>query len=119
MMSLINKAISFFVVHTAWADIHNAAGGGGGATQSITFPNPLKANTFQELVTNIISNLKIVALPIVAILVIYAGYQFLTSGGSPEKVKNARQTLLYTAIGYALILTVDMLSTLIRNILNG
>lgn len=41
---------------------------------------------------------------IAVVIVIYAGYLYMFSGGDPGKVSTARTTLLYLAIGYGLVL---------------
>ncbi|MBI2591255.1 MAG: hypothetical protein HYW34_01090 [Candidatus Brennerbacteria bacterium] len=37
-------------------------------------------------------------------IVVYAGYLYMFSGGDPGKVQTAHKALLYTAIGYGIIL---------------
>lgn len=41
---------------------------------------------------------------IAVVIVIYAGYLYMFSGGDPTKVSKARTTLMYLAIGYGLVL---------------
>lgn len=38
------------------------------------------------------------------IFVIFSGIRFISSGGNPEQVKGARNTLIYAIIGFVLIL---------------
>lgn len=77
-------------------------------------PRPAKAalvkgsepNTLAELepiVGNIISAVvPLVGLALFAMLV-YGGYQYLASGGSPEALQKAKGTLTYAVIGVALL----------------
>ena len=46
---------------------------------------------------------------IAVIMVMYAGYQFITSDGNSEKVSRARQTIFYAAIGLVVIITSRLL----------
>ncbi|MFZ2150213.1 MAG: hypothetical protein WAV15_03575 [Minisyncoccia bacterium] len=45
-----------------------------------------------------------IGLPIVALAIIYAGFLFVAARGNPEKLSTAKDTLLYTLIGAAILL---------------
>ena len=77
---------------------------GGSNPRTITLPNPLGCNTFEECANKIIDALLIVAIPIVTIMVLYGGFQMMTAGGDPEKFTNGRKTVLYAAIGLVVVL---------------
>lgn len=77
-----------------------AAGGGTGG--SVSFASPV------ENIVSIINNFTgffIGLSSFIAIgIVVYAGYLYMFSGGDPGKVQTAHKALLYTAIGYGIIL---------------
>ena len=83
------------------------------------FPNPLKIKTVGELIEAIIKWLFWIALPLSVIFILYAAYLFITSGGKPEIIKKAKNTLIYTLIGVAIILLANSIPYLIKNILYG
>jgi cytochrome bd-type quinol oxidase subunit 2 len=41
---------------------------------------------------------------IAVVIIIYAGYQYLTSNGDPTKAQKAMHTILYTAIGLVVVI---------------
>lgn len=83
------------------------------------FPNPLKIQTVGELLEAIIKWLFWIALPLTVIFILYAAYLFITSGGKSEIIKKAKNTLLYTLIGFAIILLANSIPYLIKNILSA
>lgn len=69
----------------------------------ITIPNPLKAATFPELLDYIIDFIFILALGIAPIMIIVAGFYFITAAGDPAKIQTAKQIILYTLIGLLIV----------------
>lgn len=66
--------------------------------------NPLTVDTITELFTNLLEALIVLAVPIIVFFIIYAGFQYVTAQGSPDKITNAHRALLYALIGGLLIL---------------
>ena len=107
-----------------------APGGGtgdltpGGGTGDLTPPaiSPpdinLSGDIF-DILANIASFITRIALPLAGIMILWAGFLFLTSGGVPEKIKLAQKTLIYTVVGYIIILVSSSLMNLIRNLLTS
>jgi len=73
-------------------------------TTAITFSNPLTATSFIDLIEKLSEFIFLIAIFIVPILIIIAGFYFLTSGGDPQKVSQAKKILLYTIIGLVVVL---------------
>ena len=48
---------------------------------------------------------------------IIAGIQFLTSGGNPEKTGKAKQTMLWTVIGLAILFTSGIMVNVVLDII--
>ena len=105
-------------------------GTGGGTPIEIIFPNPLASSTCSTadpagggalscILNDIIDKLIILAVPIVTILVIYGAFQILTSAGNPERVKSGSKTLMYTAIGFAIILISKGVAMILRDVLGA
>jgi len=67
-------------------------------TTGLNISNPLgETSDISTLASNIINFLIILAIPITAILVVYAGYLYITSAGNEEKVKTAQKALVLIA----------------------
>jgi len=91
--------------------------GGSGCGGGTLICNPLQsgATTITDVVNLVLKN---VVLPIGAVIVvfmiIYSGFLFVTAQGSEDKIKNAKQTFLYTIIGAAVLLGALVISELIQ-----
>jgi len=85
-----------------------ATGGTGGATLgtgSAEIPNPLGAgSTFLTVIDSIINYLIFISAPILAIMVLVAGFQILTARGNSSQIVAGKQTLTYAVIGFIVIL---------------
>lgn len=67
--------------------------------------NPCNFEYLMQLVNNIIEFLLfIIAAPLVAIILCYAGFIMLTSGGSAEKVTKAKHIIKSVVFGYIIAL---------------
>ncbi len=125
-------------IQTAFAGNHNMMfdDGGGSATQSggfrvtqpgggrgssdIRFDSPLgNYANFQDILNRVIDGLLILATPVVVIMILWAGYQFIVSGGSPDKITKARQTILWAAVGYGILLLARGITFIVQQLLTG
>ncbi len=71
----------------------------------IPLPDPLNVNSLPELFDKIFRFAAIQVGPfIVIIFVLVGGYQMIFSGGEAEKFSKGKNTIVYTVIGYALLL---------------
>ena len=86
-------------------------------TQAITITNPLKAKSFEELIDTLISFVITIGILVAPIVILYAGFLFLTSGGEPEKVKTAKNLILYCLIGLGILMLGKGLISVIKDIL--
>lgn len=73
-------------------------------TAAVTINNPIKAKNVQDFVKTILEGIIKIGIPLVAIAIIYSGFLFVTAVGKPDKIKEAKDALLYTVIGAALLL---------------
>jgi len=87
----------------------------------INFPNPLAAgtNSLIGFVNLIITN---VIIPVGAVIsvffIIFAGFLFVTARGNPAKLETAKKSLLYAAIGAAVLLGSQAIATAIQGTIN-
>ena len=67
--------------------------------------NPLGTTTeLPALIQNILLAALKIGIPIVALAVIYSGFLFVSARGNSEKLTKAKDTLMYTLIGAAILL---------------
>jgi hypothetical protein len=77
--------------------------------------NPVNANTIQEFIqVTLVGAIKI-GMPIVALAIIYCGFLFVEARGNSEKLTKAKDSLMYTLIGAALLLGAWAIAQLISN----
>ncbi len=87
--------------------------------EAIRIPNPLEAETFEELIENLIDFIFWVAAAIVPLMIIIAAFYFITSAGNPDKVKTAKDIILYTIIGFTIVLLAKGIVSVIKQIIGG
>ncbi len=80
-----------------------------------TADNPCRFNDFIDLIRNVVNFLMFgVALPLSAALFSWAGILMLTSGGSTEKIKQAKDIFWWVSVGivitFAAWLIVDLIT---------
>ncbi|MBI3305067.1 hypothetical protein HYZ80_01960 [Candidatus Parcubacteria bacterium] len=90
---------------------------GSGAGGSVTIPNFLGFNTIQAVINAVIPKLIILATVIVAPMVIWAAYMLMFSPASPDLINKAKTTLLWTLVGYAIILVGSGIAYIVSEIL--
>jgi hypothetical protein len=81
----------------------------------VSLPNPFTVNTIEDLLEAIINWLLILVLPVVVLIISFAGVQFMIGGSSPQQRTNAINMIKYALIGY----TVILLSRLILGLVTG
>lgn len=84
---------------------------------AVEIENPLQANSFEELIGKIIDFLVKVGIIIAPIFIIFAGFLFLTAGGDPNKLNTAKNLILWTLIGIAILLVGKGFISIIEQIL--
>jgi len=88
---------------------------------AVTIDNPLKCtsddNCLMEIIGKITGLLQIIAIAVGVIMIIIAGIQYMTSAGSEDKAKKAKQMIVYTLIGVAIITAANFIVGLIQEIL--
>jgi hypothetical protein len=79
--------------------------------------NPLTTTKFTDVVDRILNILFFVAIAVAPVMIIVAGFRFLTGGGNPETLKGARQMLIWTAVGFGIILLSKGIVFIVRNVI--
>jgi len=83
------------------------------------FPNPLKIETVGQLIQAIIKWLFVISIPLAVIMILYAGFILVTSAGNPASATKAKQIILYTLIGFVIILLANSIPYLINELISG
>lgn len=77
--------------------------------------NPIKSNSFEELLNNIIGNIILpLGIPIVALMIIYTGFMFISARGDKSKLEEAKKALSGTLIGAAIVLGAYAITAVIK-----
>ena len=77
--------------------------------------NPLKPefSTIPAFIAGALKILVIVALPVVALFIVVAGFMYILARGNPGKISEAHKNFVYVLIGALLILGAWVIATLI------
>ena len=91
-----------------------------GETTKITIPNPLgETSDVNTLIGKILDFLIKIALVLTPIIVVYAGFLYITAGGNEEKIKRANKVLIWALIGLAIALIAKGVPALIKEFLES
>ncbi len=74
------------------------------ASAAISIPNPISCDTAQCLITQVIKYIFGIIAVLATFMFIWGGLLMLTSAGNAQRVKQAKDTLTYAAIGIVVIL---------------
>jgi len=83
----------------------------------ICIENPLEAKSFEDILNTIVSFIFWIALAIAPIMIMIAAFFLLTAAGNPQRVDKAKQIILWTVIGLAIILLAKGLISVLRQII--
>ena len=75
--------------------------------------NPLAVSTVAEFVALALQVMVKIALPIIAVFMVLAGFYFVSARGNPGKLEIARRNFLWVVIGAVLILGAWVVANLI------
>ena len=82
----------------------------------VRIENPLKAKSFEDLINRLIDFIFKLAIMIAPIMIIVAGFYFITAAGEPEKINTAKKIILWTLIGLLVVLSAKGLIVLFKEI---
>jgi hypothetical protein len=87
---------------------------------SVSIPNPLNGvNSFGDLLSKIVVGVRTLIASLGTIMIIVAGILYLTSAGSPEKIKTAKTALIYAIVGIAMGIAADAIVSIIKGIIGA
>lgn len=92
------------------------------AATSFALPidNPLgKGKTFNSIVENIVKWANAIAIPLTSLMILVAGYFFVTGGGSKDQIEKGKRALLWAVVGFAVILFSQVVHLIIKSVLGA
>jgi hypothetical protein len=113
MMVLVIPMFTFAAVEGS--NDGSGEGGNNGGSTLIEIKNPFKENTIEGLIRTIVNDILIKVGGVVAVLMImWAGFMYVTAGGDPGQIKKAHDALLWAVIGAAILLGAWVISEAIQ-----
>ncbi len=91
---------------SGFEDTSDGAGGG--------IKNPIKADNIEELLKDLLDIIIQIGIPVLVIMFIYTGFLFVKARGNKDEINTAKQALLWTVIGAAIILGAFVISEVIQ-----
>ena len=77
--------------------------------------NPFKQETIPELIETIVKEILVpVGTAVAVVMIIYAGFLYVTAGGNETQIKKAHDALLWAVIGAAILLGAYIISQAIQ-----
>jgi hypothetical protein len=77
--------------------------------------NPIGVDSINGLVKTLLEGVLKIGMPIIALAIIYSGFLFVAARGNSEKLTKAKDALLYTLIGAAILLGSWAIAELLSN----
>jgi len=87
------------------------------SANGITLQNPLQAAEFEDILDNVIDFIFNIAIVLVPLMIVIAGFLFVTAGGNAEQINKAKTMIIWTAIGFLIILLSKGIMGIIMNLL--
>lgn len=81
--------------------------------------NPIESTTICQLLQKISGGAIAIGGSLSAVLVLIGAFQFLFSAGDPKRVELGKKTILYTVIGYVILLSSSAITYLVADLLGG
>ncbi|HOX30244.1 MAG TPA: hypothetical protein P5080_03780 [Candidatus Paceibacterota bacterium] len=80
--------------------------------------NPIKAESLEDIIENVINFFFTVAIIICPLIIIIGGFMMVTSGGDPGKVETGKKMVYYALIGLGIVVLAKGFVLALRQILN-
>ena len=88
---------------------------GFGSADVFQIENPIKADSLQGLLYDILSIIVQIAIPVLVVATIYVGFLFVSAGGNPGKIGNAQKAATNLLIGSLIVLGAFAIAEGIKN----
>lgn len=84
---------------------------------AVEFPNPVRAQNFPELIETLAKAIRMVALPLAVVAIIFVGFKFVTAAasGNANELTKVRQQFWWILLGTAIIVGASVLAQAVVN----
>lgn len=79
------------------------------------FDNPLTFTTLTAFLEAVLDAVILFLFPIVVLMIVYTGFLFVSAQGNPEKLNQARRSLLWTVIGGLIVLGAKAIAMMVES----
>lgn len=79
--------------------------------------NPLSTDKFEDIIDNLINFIFNIAIVLTPLMVIVGGFLFVTAAGNVKQIDQAKKLILYTVIGFLVVLLSKGIVVIINQIL--
>jgi hypothetical protein len=86
---------------------------------SFSIKNPLGSDNLDDLFSKLAGGVLNIAIPVAVLMIVWAGFKYLTAAGNASKVKEANEILKWTVVGLAVIFIGGGFIDLIKSVLSG
>lgn len=86
---------------------------------AICIDNPLEAESFEELLNSIINFIFWLGMVVFPLMILIAGFYFITAAGDPARAATAKKIIFYAVIGLVIVLFARGLAAVLKNIIGG
>lgn len=87
------------------------------SAETINVSNPLGSQNLQDIIDKIINFIFVIALVLAPLMIVIAGFFYMTAAGNPVKITKAKTIITWTIVGLAIILFSKGLIAIINQIL--
>ena len=90
------------------------------AIQAENIINPIgEGGTFGAIIQRIVNFAKSLLAPLAVLMVLIAGFLYMTGGGNPEKIKIAHRVFLWAVVGIAIVLIAESVCVIVGRIIGA
>ena len=102
---LLNGSFALFLLSLVLIAPGHSNAAGDPSVLNITLSNPLGTTAdIPSFIQKILDGVIIILTPVVVVMFLWTGFQFVKAQGAPEELTAAKSSLLWTVIGAALVL---------------
>jgi hypothetical protein len=110
---ILFSRIIMYAIIVVWvvfsAHLADAVGGG------FSFDAPTSSQTFGELILHLARAITAIGIPVVSVMLVWAGFLFVTAGGNEEQLKKAKMAFKWGLVGGAIVIGAWAIATAIVN----
>lgn len=86
------------------------------AMAQIGIKNPATSiDSIGGIVEAVVRIVRTIAIPFIVIMIMYTGWLFIAAQGNPDKLKGARTAFLWTMVGTMIVLSAELIASLLKN----